>query len=430
MENPQALSQTIDASWQALLASLSRPYFYIEMSLIGASITLAVVVSFLLRRNLARQLERHPPRHFDAAMLMRPLQLLTPILAFFALSLVKPFAQRYADGSEWTTAFMQLTLAWLAARAVILIVKSRVVAYFISFVILIVTLLDVSGFMASTKAALDRVDFAFGKFRISMLNLAQGIIILVIVFWVANLLSQTLESYLRKSSRVSYNTRELIVKFFKIFVYMVAFLITLSAMGIDLTALAIFSGALGVGIGLGLQKITANFVSGITLLMEKSIKIGDLIEVSGMTGWVRQLNIRYALIESPDGRELLIPNEMLVSTQVTNWTHSNDQARVEFRVGVAYGSDVDLVRKIILEAVAQHPKCMTNPAPTCHLREFADSALVFVTTFWIADIRDGRFAQQSEVMMSILKKFAAAKIEMPFPQRVVHIQNPTPVTPA
>jgi small-conductance mechanosensitive channel len=239
-------------------------------------------------------------------------------------------------------------------------------------------------------------------------------VILVVVFWIAGLLSRTLESYLRRSSALSYNTRELIVKFFRIFVYFIAFLITLSAMGVDLTAFAVFGGALGVGIGLGLQKITANFVSGITLLLEKSIKLGDLIEVAGNTGWVRAMNIRYALMETSDGREILIPNEELTSTRVTNWTHSNEQARIEVRAILNFATDARKAITIMLESAKSHPRCITNnkdQKPLCWLREFNDAGLVFVLAFWIGDVHEGRNTPQSEVMLTILDEFRRAGIE-------------------
>lgn len=418
---PEALSQTINNSWQALLNSFLRPEASIEMLCIAGAVTLAWLMAFFLRALITRHLQRHPLHSFSHQLILRPLALLTPLLTLFMLSLARPFIQHAISNGELTHAAMQLAVAATAARIVLLLVQSRAVALFIAIVIMLIAVLDVTGFMEPSRMALESVAFTFGKFRLSMLGLAQGIIILVIVFWGANSLSNTLENYLQKSSRMAYNTRELIVKFFKIFVYCTAFLITLSAMGIDLTALAIFGGALGVGIGLGLQKITANFVSGITLLIEKSIKIGDLIEVNNTTGWVRQLNIRYALVETFDGRELLIPNEILVSTQVTNWTYTTDAARVEFTVGVAYDSDVELVKKLALEAVREHPMHIETPAPTCHLREFGDSSLNFLITFWIADIREGRYTPQSDVMISLLKKFTTHGISIPFPQRTVSL---------
>lgn len=420
MDNPPELSKTIDDSWQSLIASFSSPDAYIELLVIGLAVTLAWAMAFFLKRNLAIQLERHPPRRIDKAFIMRPVPLLFPLLAFFTLSIAKPFAQRYAGHDEWAAAMMKVALALAGARALLLFIKSRGVAYFIASVLLLLVLLDVTGFMASTRAALEGIAFNFGKLHLSVLGLVQGLIILVIVFWVASALSSTLENYLLRSSRLNYNTRALIVKFFRIIVYFIAFLTTMSAMGIDLTALAIFGGALGVGVGLGLQKITANFVSGVTLLLEKSIKIGDLIEVGTSTGWVRQMNVRYALIETMDGRDLMIPNETLISTQVTNWTHSNDLARVEFLVGVSYDTDSEMVKKLALEAIKEHEKSLQTPPPTCHLREFGDSALIFRITFWISDVKEGRAGPQSDVMIALHKKFRANGIDIPFPQRVLY----------
>lgn len=419
-ENTKAFTQTLHASWGELSSSLMSQDFYVEIMMVVTAIVIAWGVAFLLRRNVRRQLEKHPPHKFDKMIILKPLVLLAPLIAFFDLSVAKPFALQYAGSDAWIDALMQLTLAYVAARAATLYVKSAMIGYFIAAVIMLIAFLDVSGFMASTREVLSSIAFTFGKFRLSMLGLAQGIIILVIVFWAANAMTSTLESHLRRSSRLNYNTRELIVKFFKIFVYCIAFLVTLSAMGIDLTALAIFGGALGVGIGLGLQRITANFVSGITLLIEKSIKIGDLIEIDNITGWVRQLNVRYTLIETRDGRELLIPNELLISSAVTNWTYTTDNARVEFNVGVSYDADVDLVNRLVMEAIHENKHVIKSPAPTCFLTQFGDSALVFNVTFWIANVRDGRKEPQSDAMVAILKKFRAHGVEIPFPQQVMH----------
>lgn len=295
---------------------------------------------------------------------------------------------------------------------------------FVAAVAAIIVALNVSGLMQPVASYLDSIVFQIGKIKLSLLNMIHGLVILVIVFWLASMTSSALENYLRRSSSLSYTARELTVKFFRLFMYFLALMVTLSVLGVDLTAFAVFGGALGVGIGLGLQKITSNFVSGITLLLEKTIKIGDLIEVGTETGWVRQLNIRYTLIETFDGRELMIPNEELMSTRVTNWTHSNTRARVEVKVGVAYGSDLQRVKQLMLEAAQEHPKCLKDPEPGCWLREFGDSSINFLMVFWVADVRDGRYGPQSDVMFAISEKFKAHGIEIPFPQRVVTMKNP------
>ena len=402
------LVKKIFATKEEFLEAISSSDFYIELLMIGLAIVLAGLIAYVVRRRLKAYFANHPLQKLDMDFVTKPISMIAPLLSLLFLSTIKPFSEEYSHSSALTDAAIQLTLSYIAAKAVIIIVRSRVVAWFIALVIMIVSILKVSGFMKITTVYLDAMSFEVGKFKITMLNFINGIVILVVVFWVAGVLSRTLESYLRRSSAFSYNARELVVKFFRIFVYFCAFLITLSAMGVDLTAFAVFGGALGVGIGLGLQKVTANFVSGITLLLEKSIKLGDLIEVAGNTGWVRALNIRYALVETSDGREILIPNEELTSTRVTNWTHSNEQARVEIKVTLDFATDAKKAIQIMLESARAHKRCITNDKehiPLCWLREFSDNGLLFVLAFWIADVHEGRNTPQSEVMLTILEKF-------------------------
>ncbi len=418
------LVKKFDYRRDEILAALGNPDFYIEWMLIGVALALAWLTAAWVRRRVQKRLAAHPPKHIDAEFIMKPLSLLGTLLALLYLTLVKPLAEIYAvSGGDCTETVIQIAFAWLVARCVLLVVRSRPVAWFIAFVVMVVGLLRATGFIRSTVSYLRSIQFDIGQYQISMLNIVHGIVILVVVFWIAGLLSSTLESFLRRSSRLSYNARELTVKFFRVFVYFIALMITLSAVGVDLTAFAVFGGALGVGVGLGLQKLTANFVSGITLLMEKSLQISDLIEVGGVTGRVRQLNIRYALIETADGREVMIPNEELVSTRVTNWTHTSNAARIDVKVNAAYNSDPAKVIALMLEAAREHPLCLKDPAPSCYLREFGDNALQFMLTFWIPDVRDGRMGPQSEVMMAMLEKFRKAGIGIPCPAAANQVGN-------
>jgi small-conductance mechanosensitive channel len=401
-----------------LKASLSTPDFYIELLIIGIALALAGLMALLIRRRTVQHFEQHPPKRIDAVFITKPITLIGPLLALLYLSVARPFAEQYADNWDLAGATIQLCIAYLLAKCVLLIVRSRPVAWFIAMVLMVVGVLDATGFMNITIGYLQAMAFDIGHFHISMLNLVHGIVILVIVFWIAGILSRTLESYLRRSSSLSYNARELSGKFFRIFVYFIALMITLSAVGVDLTAFAVFGGALGVGIGLGLQRITANFVSGITLLLEKSIKIGDLVEIATVTGWVRELNIRYTLIETSDGREVLIPNEELMSSRVTNWTHSSNRARVEIRVNVAYDSDYTKACELMVQAAREHPLCIKKDKShdaSAFLREFNDNYIQCLLTFWIPDIREGRMGPQSDVMKALLAKFKEAGIGIPCP---------------
>lgn len=402
-----------------VLESLSNTDFYIQLAFIGVAVALAWVMSYLIRRRLNTYFAQNPPAGIEMSLLTSSMTLLTPVLALFYLGVAKPFADDFIVGKSLTDDFIHLSVAYMLARTVLILVQSRPVARMLAFIIMLVAVLKVTAFTQITVTYLNSIALDIGGVHISLLNLFNGIVIMVLVFWLSGSLSRALETFLRRSSTLSYSARELSVKFFRIFFYFIALLITLSALGVDLTAFAVFGGALGVGIGLGLQKITANFVSGITLLLEKSIKMGDLIEVGGNIGWVRQLNIRYALIETADGKEILIPNEELISTRVTNWSHSSTQIRVDIPVGVAYGTDTKLVKRLLLESAREHKLTLKNPEPQCFLQTFAESSLNFMLMFWIGNVHDGRLGPQSDVMMTILEKFEQHGIEIPYPQRVV-----------
>lgn len=423
MQSADTIVDTFNTSTRHLLQALEQPDFYIELLMIGIAVAVAVLSSVLIQRMVRRnaqgmvelQLPGNGKIHVPHDIFMKPLKLLPPLLSLVALDIVLVIADAFVADDQWILTAKGLAKAWLLVSVVLMLVNNRGVAFFISGVIILGAMLHATGLGHSVHTYLASLAIDFGKFQLSVLGIIHGIIIFVVVFWLAGVLSGGLEGSLRRSSRMSYNARELILQFFRVFVYSIAVLVTLNAMGVDLTALAVFGGALGVGVGLGLQKITANFVSGVTLLLEKSVKIGDLIEVGGNTGWVRQLHTRYALIETFDGREVLVPNEELISSRVTNWTYSNAFARIELTVPVTYGSDAKLARQLMLEAVMEHPKFLKHPEPTCWLREFGDNGLKFLLTFWIPDIKEGRSAPQSEVMFAIMDKFAARGIKMPQP---------------
>lgn len=407
---------------ETVLAAFASTDFYIQLIFIGVALGVAWLMAMLIRRHVRQHLEKHPPR-IDIEFITKPLSLLGPLLAIIYLAVVKPFADEFAADGGVAGAMIHLSAAYFLAKCMVLIVKSRLIAYLAAGFIMVFALLSVTGFFSYTISYLNSVGVNIGEYHISVLSLIKGLIILVLVFWGAGLSSRTLESYLRRSSALSYNARELAVKFFRVFVYFLALMITLSVLGVDLTAFAVFGGALGVGVGLGLQKLTSNFISGITLLMEKSIRIGDMIEVAGHAGWVRQLNIRYTLVETQDGKEIMIPNEELVSTHVINWSHSTSRVRVDIPVGVSYDSDPLRVRRILLETAKQHPLCMKDPEPSCWLMDFADSSLQFLLVFWIENVHEGRYGPRSEVMMAIFERFRKEGIEIPFPRREVHVHS-------
>ncbi len=254
-----------------------------------------------------------------------------------------------------------------------------------------------------------------GKLNVSITDVLQGIFVLIAVFWGAGRLTKNLEMHIRHDSHLSYNVRELLIKFLRLTVYFIALVIGLSVVGIDITAFAVFGGALGVGLGLGLQKITANFVSGVTLLLEKSVKLGDFIQIGNdVQGFVRALNIRYTLIETAKGTEILIPNETLTTSNVINWTLSNSKGRIEITFTVPYEANAKQVRTLALQAAREHRRCLKEPETKCFLRNFRDLGVEYMLVFWVADVADGMLTPQSEVMERIASLFAENNI--PFAQ--------------
>ena len=259
---------------------------------------------------------------------------------------------------------------------------------------------------------------------ISVYMIIKSVFIVVAMFWLTRFISDRANKSIKQIKAIDSSNRAILSKAFQIVLYFVAFLVLMDMLNIDLKTLTIFSGAIGIGIGFGLQKITSNFISGLILLFEKSIRTDDLIETeSGIGGYVRYIGARHTLIETFDGKEVVVPNEDLITGKVTNWTYSHAKARVEISVGVSYNSDLRKVQEIMIESAKEHPKCINDPAPNCYLRTFNDNSVDFLLFFWIADIIDGRYTPQSEVMHNIWNKFKEHNIEIPFPQRDVYVKN-------
>lgn len=270
----------------------------------------------------------------------------------------------------------------------------------------------------------EHLTFKLGAYSISVYFILKSFITLWIMLWLASVFASGIEKYLKSKDRLRPANRALVTKVVQIIIYILVFLLSLQVLGIDVAALTVFSGALGIGLGFGLQKIASNFISGLILLFEKSVEENDLVQMDdGTFGFVRKTSARYTLIESTDGKELMIPNEDFITRPVTNWTFSNTKARVEVPIGVAYDSDIVKARELILEAANEHPRCSKEQVPVCFLRQFGDSSVNFLLYFWVDDVENGRYGPQSDVMFAIWQKFREHHISIPFPQRDIHIKS-------
>jgi small-conductance mechanosensitive channel len=270
----------------------------------------------------------------------------------------------------------------------------------------------------------DSLGFTLGRSEFTIYKILRAIILIIIVFYFVSIISDVGEARIKKLKKIRASNRALLIKAFQILLYFMAFLFSLDLIGLDIMTFTVFSGAVGIGIGFGLQKVTSNFISGLILLFEKSIEQDDLIELNdGTYGFVQHTGARYTLIETFDGKEIMIPNEDFITNRVINWTYSNSNGRVDIELGVSYNSDLELVQKIMLEAAKAHPRCIAEPEPECFLREFGDSSVTFLLMFWVNDVYEGRYQPRSEVMLEIWKKFKEERVEIPFPQRDIHIKR-------
>ena len=308
--------------------------------------------------------------------------------------------------------------------------KRTYAKWLIFLTLLSLMILGSMGYFHAVRDVLDTeaLTFSVGAYSVSAYMLSSATITIALVFWITAIASDVLEERISRISGIGSSNRALILKITQIVIYLIAILFSLDFVGVDLTTLTVFSGALGIGLGFGLQKVASNFISGLILLMEKSLEDGDLIELAdGTFGFIRKSSARFTLIETFDGREILIPNEDLITSRVVNWTYSNTKGRVEIKIGISYDSDLEKASELILQAATEHPSCILDPEPKCFHRNYGDSSVDFILHFWVDDVTIGRWQPQSEVLFSIWKKFKEGGIQMPYPQRDLHLKSPAKI---
>jgi len=314
-----------------------------------------------------------------------------------------------------------LALAWLViAIATRLIVNGflRAVVRYITWVWVTLSILNLTD---EVRQLLDSAALEIGEMRLSILLVLQAIAVIALLIFVARFVSHTTAAQIRKNDEISPSMQVLAVKFLQVLLYGAAFFIGLKVVGVDLTGLAVLSGAIGVGLGFGLQKVVSNLVSGIIILLDKSIKPGDVISLGETFGWINSLGARYVSITTRDGREFLIPNEDLITGQVVNWSHSNDFVRLDIYFGTAYGDDPHVVRRIAIEAAKDVDRVLSLKPPVCHIVGFGDSSVDYILRFWIRDPTGGLTNIRGNVYLALWDAFQENGISIPFPQREVRM---------
>lgn len=315
-----------------------------------------------------------------------------------------------------------LALAWLLIALVARFVRNRSLRMAVRWGLWIYATLYYLNIHVTVAAFLDDVAFELGEFRVSIMTLISALVIVAVLFTAARLMSTTSATRIRRNEDMSPSMKVLAVKGVQISLYGMAFFMGVKAVGIDLTGLAVLTGAIGVGLGFGLQKVISNLVSGVIILLDKSIKPGDVISLGETFGWIQTLGARYASVVTRDGKEYLIPNEDLITNQVVNWSHSNDYVRLDIYFGTAYGDDPHQVRELAIEAAAGTQRVLDHPRrPVCHIVGFGDSSVDYILRFWINDPTGGLTNIRGAVYLALWDAFKANDISIPFPQREVRV---------
>ncbi|HOX88009.1 MAG TPA: mechanosensitive ion channel [Burkholderiaceae bacterium] len=290
----------------------------------------------------------------------------------------------------------------------------------IAITLWVLAALYITGFLREIVQVLEHEKLPLGKSSVSVWDLLMGVFTVAVTVLLAMWSAAAIESRLMRS-QLQPNLRVVLSRVAKAVLLVLAVLFGLSAVGIDLTVLSVFGGALGVGLGLGLQRIASNYVSGFIILIDHSLRLGDLITVDKYYGTVSQINTRYTVIKAMDGTEAIVPNEMLVSTPVTNHSYTDSSVRAVVKVSVAYDSDVERAMTIMTEVAAKHPRVLADPAPGAFLTGFAADGIDLELGVWIGDPQNGTLSARSDMALEILRRFRAEGIAIPFPQRDVHL---------
>ncbi|MDW5318476.1 mechanosensitive ion channel family protein [Rhizobium sp. PL01] len=400
----------------------------------GAIVIAGYLVATLLARRIEPSLERNARKIKGNPDLLRVviafLRRLRWLFLIVWLGISQAMLVRHVlPAHRWMISVaLILSAAWLAAAVLTRIIRNKPLSRVAAVAIWVYIALYVVGLDDPILSGLDNASINLGATRLSLLIVLKGIVLTTTLVWLASLVANVSSNWIQRSSDLSPSFKVLISKLIKIGLIILAGVMALTATGVDLTALTVFSGAVGVGIGFGLQKVVSNFISGIIILLDKSIKPGDTITLGETFGSVRDLRSRFVSVITRDGKEYLIPNEDFISQKVVNWSFSSDYVRLDIEFGTSYDSDPHEVVGLAIETASSIPRVKNeHSAPVCWMVGFGASSLDFKLRFWISDPSNGLTNIRGEVLMALWDAFKDADIAIPFPHREIIMKTPVEV---
>lgn len=390
-------------------------------------ILLGFMASYMLARVLAGPLKKHvdtlPQSWLRVSRAVLRVRLL-PVFMLMILGLeLAVFRQATIMPPLLLEIAVKLTVAWIVIVLLASVIKNRFMFRVVVLVLWMVVALSVLGWLPAVTALMDDTALTIGSARISVLRVFKAVALAVVLGWMISTVARFADKGLNRAQDLSPSMKVLFGKLLRIFLVVLAFAVAMGLVGIDLTAFAVLSGAIGVGLGFGLQKTVSNFISGIWLLLDKSIKPGDVISMGETFGWITQINTRYTSVVTRDGREHLIPNEQLITQEVINWSYTDDKVRLDVPFQVSHKSDPHHVRKVVKAAIADLPRVLNKPVAVVHFVKIGESSLEFVARFWIRDPVEGLMNVKSEVLFAVWDALKANGIAIAYPQRDLHFPD-------
>lgn len=429
MDLRNSIDQALAWAWWGL-DYVATPWFAYQAIIIAV---LFLAAKLLARRveplleDRARGIKGHPGLlRVIVALLRRVDWILFNALLFAALTAMRSVT--WPSRSHFIAISLSLSLAWLFASVLSRIIRNRLVARTLSWFAWIYAAVIILGIDDEAAAFLDSLALPVGGVRLSALTVLKAMLLLTATVWLAVVVGRYFDERVQNSEELTPSIRVLIGKLAKIGLVLFAGAIALSSVGVDLTALTIFSGAIGLGVGFGLQKVVSNFVSGVIILLDKSIKPGDTISLENTFGWIRDLRARFVSVVTRDGREYLIPNEDFITQRVINWTFRDDLVRLDVEFRVSYDADPHKVSQLAIQAAKTVARVETDRQPVCWLTAFGESSLDFVLRFWIHEPQQGLTNVRGKVLLALWDTFKEHGITIPYPHRQIIMngsQQPT-----
>lgn len=392
------------------------------LTMVALSWGLAHLASARLKDWLRAQEGMERPRLRLFLLIDRKMQLiLFTIMAWVLYAVMREMT--WPSRSQLIGLAATIATAWVIIFFLTRLIVNRTLRRIVTWGVWIWVTLHLLDFLDPMTRFLNSLAITFGDFRLSALTIIKALAVTGLLIAGARLLSRGVIRRLSRNEDISPTVRVLVAKLLQVVLFTAAVLIGLKAVGFDLTGLAVFSGAVGVGLGFGLQKVVSNLVSGVIILLDKSIKPGDVISIGDTFGWIEELGARYVSVVTRDGKEYLIPNEDLVTGQVVNWSHSNEFVRLDLHFGTSYHDDPHLVSRVAIEAAMSVGRVMADRRPVCWITGFGDSSIDYVLRFWITDAQGGLTNVRGRVFLALWDAFKAHGISIPFPQREVRVLN-------